>query len=68
MNNTKEFKLVSKIEEKTRILIPPSIEEYLHEPYEFESQAEIESYIKKAEKETIFSLFTKSKIYSFKIY
>jgi hypothetical protein len=60
-NNTKEFELVSKIEESTRILIPPSIEEYLHEPYEFKSQAEIESYIKKAEKETIFSLFTKIK-------
>jgi hypothetical protein len=60
-NNMKEFRLVSKIEESTRILIPPSIEEYLHEPYEFESQTEIESYMEKAEKETIFSLFTKIK-------
>ncbi len=43
------------------MLCPPSLEEYLHNPYEFSSIEEIKSFIEKAKNETIFSLFKKGK-------
>jgi predicted ribosome-associated RNA-binding protein Tma20 len=49
------------IEEKTRILYPPSMEEYLHEPYDFRSKDDIVAFIQRARKETIFSLYEKGK-------
>jgi hypothetical protein len=51
------LKLVSSIEEPSRILLPPTIDEYLSEAYEFQSQEEIDSYIEKAKKENNISLF-----------
>ncbi|MDF0681954.1 MAG: hypothetical protein P0116_13430, partial [Candidatus Nitrosocosmicus sp.] len=50
------------IEENTRILIPPSQEEYLHNPYEFQSLNEIK-YVAETihRKETLFSLYRKTK-------
>lgn len=47
------------IEEKTRVLYPPSLEEYLHEPYEFQSEEEINKFIELATIETNFSLYRK---------
>jgi len=43
------------------MLYPPSLKEYLHNPYEFSSIEEIKSFIKKAKNETIFALFLKAK-------
>jgi hypothetical protein len=47
------------IEEKTRVLYPPSPEEYIHEPYEFQSEDEINKFIELARRETNFSLYQK---------
>lgn len=57
----KESKVVFQpsIVEKTRILYPPSLEEYLHEPYEFQSEDEINKFIELATRETNFSLYQK---------
>ena len=49
------------LEEKTRILYPPSLEEYLHTPYEFASEDEIVQLINRVKNETIFSLYAKGK-------
>ncbi len=49
------------IEEKTRVLCPPSLEEYLHEPYEFQSEDEINKFVEAANNETNFSLYQKGK-------
>ena len=43
------------------MLCPPSLEEYLHNPYEFSSIEEIKSFIEKAKNETPFSLYKKGK-------
>jgi hypothetical protein len=56
-NQNFKLKLVSSIEEPSRILIPPVIDEYLSEAYEFQSQEEFDSYIEKAKKENNTSLF-----------
>ncbi len=61
-NRISEIKLVQSIEEPTRILIPPTIDEYLTEPYTFQSKEEIDSYLEKARKETTFSLYNKAKL------
>lgn len=45
------------IEEKTRILKPPENEEYLHEPFSFESKEEIEKLYNKVKNLNIFSLY-----------
>src|SRR3954452_10439892 len=55
------IKLLTSIVENSRMLCPPSLEEYLHTPYEFSSIEEIKSFIEKAKNETIFSLFLKAK-------
>lgn len=60
-DNSDGVEAVSSIEEKTRILKPPALEEYLHNPYEFLSSEELEHFITKAKKETIFSLYEKAK-------
>ncbi len=60
-NENEEIKLIPEIDENTRILKPPSLEEYLHNPYEFTSIDDIKNTIKQARKETIFSLYSKFK-------
>jgi hypothetical protein len=45
------------IEEETRILRPPSFEEYPYAPYEFASLEELEEYLEYAKKRSIDSLF-----------
>jgi hypothetical protein len=45
------------IEEETRILRPPSLEEYPYTPYEFASLEELEEYLEYAKKQTIDELF-----------
>ncbi|MGD9534129.1 MAG: hypothetical protein AB7V56_10205 [Candidatus Nitrosocosmicus sp.] len=50
------------IEENTRVLIPPSLEEYLHNPYEFQSIDDLNQIIENmCKKETLFSLYAKTK-------
>ncbi len=60
-NQNIRLKLVSRIEEPSRVLIPPTIDEYLSEPYEFQSQAEIDLYVEKARKEDNLSLYKKAR-------
>ena len=60
-DNSDVVKAVFSIEEKTRILKPPALEEYLHNPYEFLSNEDIEHVIGQAKNETIFSLYEKAK-------
>ncbi|MGD9533434.1 MAG: hypothetical protein AB7V56_06665 [Candidatus Nitrosocosmicus sp.] len=57
------FDTVEYIEENTRVLIPPSQEEYLHNPYEFQSLDEIKKIAEtmQKEKKSIFSLYRKTK-------
>ena len=45
------------IEEETRILRPPSIEEYSYTPYEFANIEELDHYVEYAKKQTIDSLY-----------
>ncbi|WP_196817223.1 hypothetical protein [Candidatus Nitrosocosmicus oleophilus] len=61
INENKTFELVPFIDEKTRTLLPPSQEEYLHIPYEFESVDELDTYIKKCETEGILSMYRRVK-------
>src|SRR3954453_60565 len=56
-NVVDNIKLSLSIVETSRILCPPSSEEYLHNPYEFSSIDDIKDYLKKANNETIFSLY-----------
>ena len=56
-----EITLQAYLEEKTRLLYPPSEDEILHHPYQFESKQEIEAIITFAKKETIFTLFRKAR-------
>lgn len=56
-----DFILKPIIEENSRVLLPPYIEECLHNSYEFETKDEIIYFISKARKESIFSLYTKTK-------
>jgi hypothetical protein len=48
------------LQEKTRVLHPPSEDEILHQQYQFDSKQEIEAIINLAKKETIFTLFRKA--------
>jgi hypothetical protein len=59
-----QLKTVKQVEEANRILIPPSIEEYPYDPYEFESIEEIKEYEDRAKRETIDTLYqnVKSKV------
>jgi hypothetical protein len=45
------------IEEETRILRPPSLEEYPYSPYEFDGLEELDEYLEYARKQSIDSLF-----------
>jgi hypothetical protein len=48
---------LERIEEETRILTPPSIEECNHTPYEFKDTKELEEYLEYASNQSIDSLF-----------
>lgn len=61
INEKGEISLLPSLEEKTRILYPPSTDEYLHQPYEFKSKQEIETTINAAKRETVFTFFRKAK-------
>jgi hypothetical protein len=56
-NKAEEFKAVERIEERSRVIRPPTAEEYPYEPYEFLEQAEVESYQQKAKNASIDSLY-----------
>ena len=56
-----EIKAVQNLEEATRILVPPSAEEYPYEPYQFTTIEEVRAYVSRAKEETIDSLYQKSK-------
>jgi hypothetical protein len=56
-----EIKTIQQIEESSRIIKPPNIEEYPYEPYEFVNIEEVRSYFDRAKKESIDSLFQKAK-------
>jgi hypothetical protein len=48
------------IEEETRILRPPSLEEYPYTPYQFESLEELDECLKDAKKQTVDSLYDRA--------
>jgi hypothetical protein len=52
---------VDQIEESARIIKPPNPEEYPYEPYEFANMREVELYKKKADNESIDSLYERAK-------
>ena len=52
---------VEKINEARRILIPPVMEEYAYDPYEFSNMQEVESYFNEAQKESYDSLLQSAK-------
>lgn len=54
-----QIKIVGRIEQETRILIPPSHEEYPYIPYEFTKQ-ELDNYVKLASTESIDTLYQKA--------
>jgi hypothetical protein len=56
-----EIVSVDQIEESARIIKPPNAEEFPYEPYEFANMEEVTSYKKKAENESIDSLYKKAK-------
>jgi hypothetical protein len=54
---TNALEMVEKIEENSRILRPPNIEEYPYTPYEFESNEELGFFMEKAREVTLDELF-----------
>lgn len=58
-SENEQFKSVDRIEQQTRILVPPSYEEYPYTPYEFTDE-ELYDYIKRAKAENIESLYRKT--------
>jgi hypothetical protein len=52
---------IENIEEDTRIIKPPHMENYPYDPYEFENMNEVISHLERAKKETIDSLYLRSK-------
>ena len=58
---TNTFELIEKIEENSRILRPPNIEEYPYTPYQFESNDELALFLAKAKQVTLDELYNKSK-------
>jgi hypothetical protein len=52
---------VEKIEEPSRVLRPPNVEEYPYEPYEYVDSEELNYYLKRAKEESIYSLYQKWK-------
>ena len=60
--SNKQFtKLEPSIEEATRIIRPPHLEEYPYEPYEFTHVSQPQYYLDKARKETVDSIYQKIK-------
>lgn len=59
--NAQQIKLVPSIDETNRTLLPPSTDEYLHNPYEFTTLEELRNTFNRVDKETIFSLYRKVK-------
>lgn len=55
----KQIKIVNRIEQETRILIPPSHEEYPYIPYEFTKQ-ELDKYVKLTSAESIDTIYQKA--------
>src|SRR3954452_17533948 len=49
--NDEVINLSTSIVETSRVLCPPTLEEYLHNPYEFSSIEEIKSFIEKTKNE-----------------
>ncbi|MDQ6862326.1 MAG: hypothetical protein M3044_00735 [Thermoproteota archaeon] len=60
-NIAKTFASCEYILEETRIIIPPDLESYPYEPYEFENMNEILGYMERARNETVDSLYNQSK-------
>jgi hypothetical protein len=60
-NSVEPITSVEIIEEDTRIIKPPHIENYPYDPIEFENMNEVISYLECARKETIDSLYKQSK-------
>ena len=56
-----KVKAVEQLEESSRIIKPPNIEEYPYEPYEFANIKEVEKYVDRAKGETVDSLYLKVK-------
>ena len=56
-----DIKIIDQIEETTRIIKPPSPEEYPYEPYEFSNMAEVHVFVNRAKSEDNGSLYQKSK-------
>jgi hypothetical protein len=59
--NGEQIKLLSSIDETNRTLLPPSVDEYLHNPYEFTTFEELRNTFNRVDKQTIFSLYRKVK-------
>lgn len=53
---------LSEIVEQSRTIIPPSLENYPYDPYEFEDTNEVRGFLEKAKSETIDTLFTQAKV------
>jgi hypothetical protein len=58
-----DIKIVEKIEETARVLVPPNPEEYPYEPYEFSSMEEVKEFVKAAIEASIGSLYLRAKQY-----
>ncbi len=56
-----EFKAIEHIEEESRIIKPPSPEEYPYESYEFANMGEVKEYAERAKSMSIDSLYTQVK-------
>ena len=53
-----EIKIVEKIEETARVIVPPNQEEYPYEPYEFSSMEEVREFVKASQRDIYrFTLF-----------
>lgn len=57
----KRIELVEKIEETSRILLPPEREEYQYTPYTFDDQEEVENFIQQAESITLDQIYQNAK-------
>jgi len=57
----KRVHFVEKIEETSRILLPPEREEYQYTPYTFDDQEEVESFIQQVENITLDQIYQKAK-------
>ena len=56
-----EVKVVEKIEETNRTIIPPNFEDYPYDPYEFDNLDELKMLMNKAKWETFDTMFEKAK-------